>query len=47
MEIFDTKWEKKQFTSCAEHGKPRTETVWMNYKEDLQMSFDDFPEILP
>ena len=41
------KWEKRQFSSCAEHGKPRTETVWMNYKEDLQMSFDDFPEILP
>lgn len=40
-------WEKKQFSSCAENGKPRTEMVWMNYKEDLQMSFDDFPEILP
>ena len=49
-ELYDDyliKWEKKQFSSCAEHGKPRMETVWMNYKEDLQMSFDDFPEILP
>lgn len=40
-------WEKKQFASCAEHGKPRTETVWMNYKADLQMNFGDFPEVLP
>lgn len=40
-------WEKKQFTSCAEHGKPRTETGWMNYKQDAQMSFNDFPEVLP
>lgn len=39
-------WEKKQFASCAEHGKPRTETVWMNYKQDVQISFDDFPEVL-
>ena len=40
-------WEKKQFASCAEHGKPRTETVWMNYKADLQMNFGDFPEVMP
>lgn len=24
-------WKKASFRSCAEHGKPRTETVWMNY----------------
>ena len=39
-------WEKKQFSSCAEHGKPRVETVWMNYKADLQMNFGDFPEVM-
>ena len=42
-----SKWEKKEFSSCAEHGKPRLETVWMNYKADLQMSFEDFPEVMP
>lgn len=42
-----SKWEKKEFSSCAEHGKPRLETVWMNYKADLQMSFKDFPEVMP
>lgn len=41
-------WGEKQFSSYAEHGKPRTETVWINYMHDAQqMSFDDFPEILP
>lgn len=40
-------WEKRQFSSCAEHGKPRIETVWMNYKADLQMNFGDFPEVMP
>lgn len=35
-------WEKKHFSSCAEGGKPRTETVWMNYKADPQMSLEDF-----
>ena len=41
-------WGKKQFSSYAEHGKTRTETVWINYMHDAQqMSFDDFPEILP
>lgn len=40
-------WEKRQFSSCAEHGKPRIETVWMNYKVDLQMNFGDFPEVMP
>lgn len=31
-------WERKQFSSCAESGKPRTETVWMNYKNEYQIS---------
>lgn len=42
-----TGWKKKQFSSCAEHGKPRIETVWMNYKADLQMNFGDFPGVMP
>lgn len=39
-------WNKKTFSSCAEHGKPRKEVVWMNYS-DMQLSFADFPEVLP
>lgn len=39
-------WNKKAFNSCAEHGKPRTEVVWMNYS-DTQLSFADFPEVMP
>lgn len=39
-------WNKKSFDSCAEHGKPRKEVIWMNYS-DMQMSFADFPEVLP
>lgn len=42
-----TGWEKKQFSSCAEHGKPRIETVWTNYKADFQMNLGDFPEVMP
>lgn len=38
-------WEKKQFSSCAEHGKPRMETVWMNYEPDQQMKLN-FSEVL-
>lgn len=36
---------KKQFSSCAEHGKPRMETVWMNYEPDQQMKLN-FSEVL-
>lgn len=39
-------WNKATFNSCAEHGKSRKEVVWMNYG-DIQMSFFDFPEVLP
>lgn len=39
-------WEKRQFKSCAEHGKPRIETVWMNYKLETQLSLFD-TEVLP
>ena len=38
-------WKKKQFSSCAEHGKARTETVWMNYEPDPQMKLN-FSEVL-
>lgn len=40
-------WSKVSFSSCAEHGKPRTEVVWMNYEHNLQMSIADFLEVLP
>lgn len=40
------KWNKKTFASCAEYGKPRKEVVWMNYS-DMQLSFADFPEVMP
>lgn len=32
------KWNKIYFKSCAEHGKPRTEVVWMNYEINRQLS---------
>lgn len=31
-------WNKIYFSSCAEHGKPRTEVVWMNYEVEQQLS---------
>lgn len=40
-------WEKRYFKSCAEHGGSRQEVVWMNYRQDIQMSIEDFPEVLP
>lgn len=39
-------WNKETFDSCSEYGKPRKEVVWMNYS-NMQMSFADFPEVLP
>lgn len=39
-------WNKKQFSSCAEHGKPRTENVWMNYETYDQISFKDIPGVM-
>lgn len=36
-----SEWNKVIFDSCAEHGKPRKEVVWMNYGE-VQMSLKDF-----
>ena len=41
-------WDKYVFNSCAEHGKPRKEVVWINYRYEQQLSFEeDFPEVLP
>lgn len=40
-------WNKKVFGSCAEHGKPRKEVVWMNYEDSQRSLFNDFPEVLP
>lgn len=34
-------WHKEHFASCAEHGKPRQETVWMNYEYHAQMTLED------
>ena len=31
-------WDKVYFRSCAEHGKPRTEVIWMNYEVEQQLS---------
>jgi len=35
-------WHKEQFRSCADGGRPRQETVWMNYRQDMQMSLHDY-----
>ena len=32
-------WNKFLFKSCAEHGKPRTEVIWMNFETEKQLSF--------
>ncbi len=33
-------WNRVEMKSCAEHGKPRTEVVWMNYGE-VQLSLEN------
>ncbi len=37
-------WEKENFMSCTARGKPRKETVWMNYRQSRQMTLSDFLE---
>lgn len=37
-------WYKVQYSSCAEYGKTRTETVWTNYRLDNQISIDEYLE---
>ena len=39
-------WHKEYFMSCSDGGSPRKEVVWMNYKQDMQMSAYDFPEVI-
>ncbi len=37
-------WNKVAFKSCAEHGKPRTETLWMNYEppgKQMELNFTE------
>lgn len=34
-------WRKEYFDSCAEHGNPRKEVVWMNYEHNAQMTLED------
>lgn len=34
-------WHKEYFDSCAEHGRPRQEVVWMNYEHNAQMTLED------
>lgn len=31
-------WKKVYFSSCAEHGKTRTEVIWVNYEAEQQIS---------
>lgn len=35
-------WRKEQFQSCAEHSGTRTETVWMNYDSENQLSLMEY-----
>ena len=39
-------WQKMHFNSCAEQGKPRTETVWMNYSMGKQMTIYDMQGVM-
>lgn len=39
-------WNKRTFSSCAEHGKPRKEVVWVNYSVMQQMSLEDYLEVI-
>lgn len=40
-------WNKAYKETTAESGARRTEVLWMNYKKDGQMDFNDFQEMLP
>lgn len=40
-------WQKVSKKTQAEAGTARTETLWMNYKQNLQLSFADHLEVLP
>ncbi len=34
-------WHKEHFASCADGGKPRQETIWMNYTLERQLEIGD------
>jgi len=38
------KWNKVSFKSCAEHGSPRTEVLWMNFEPPVKQMELDFME---
>lgn len=40
-------WEKAYKQTNAECGLKRTEVLWMNYRQDMQMSFADIPGVMP
>ena len=35
-------WNRIEMKSCAEHGKPRMEVVWMNYETEKQLTIFDY-----
>ncbi len=35
-------WNKYYFQSCAEHGKPRQEVIWVNYEINQQMDIYNY-----
>lgn len=37
-------WNKAYFNSCAEYNGTRHEVIWMNYRQNMQMSINDFME---
>lgn len=39
-------WRKVQKETLAEGGRKRTETLWMNYKDDQMDMFDYFSEVM-
>lgn len=39
-------WKKMQFSSCTEHGKSRTEIVWMNYQQNYQLNLFDQSDVI-
>ena len=39
-------WRKAYKDTAAECGLKRREVLWMNYR-DVQMSFDDYPGVIP
>ena len=40
-------WYKAYKRTNAECGLARTEVLWMNYRQDMQMTFADIPGVMP